>query len=239
MARFGSYLQGATGSVWTLATVLFIYVAFLGQRVQLLLQQEEIDTAKLDMADQQHRLDEQAAMTRKQLFESSFFQLLHSHERIVEGIAIGKKDDELAGRDCFTKWYSWLKVTIWPRVRKADNVNDSASIEAAFSQLYDHARTDLGHYFRSLYNLIKFVDEANIENKRFYTNLVRAQMSDQETLVLFYNCLSEQGEKFRVLVEKYSLLKHLGPSDLFELSHKELYSSSAFGRLALQISSDR
>src|SRR5258707_5899338 len=35
MSRLGSYLQGAVGSLWALASVLFIYIAFLGQRVQI------------------------------------------------------------------------------------------------------------------------------------------------------------------------------------------------------------
>ena len=46
LSALGSYLQGSVSSVWALAGLLFIYVAFLGQKQQLLLQQEEIQAEK-------------------------------------------------------------------------------------------------------------------------------------------------------------------------------------------------
>jgi len=229
LARFGSYLQGATGSVWALASVLFIYVAFLGQRVQILLQQEELDLTKEDVTDQQKRLDEQIAMSRKQLFESSFFQLLAAHGRIVEGISIGTGGRELVGRDCFTRWYADLRKTCYPQATAKNPTDDRRAIEEGFELLYKHWRTDLGHYFRSLYNIIKFVNAAEIIDRRLYTNLVRAQMSDQETLILFYNCLTHRGAKFYPLVERFALLKHLDPRDLCMPDHKRLYNDSAYG----------
>src|SRR5689334_18875424 len=39
---FGSYLQGAVGSLWSLAWVLFIFAAFLAQKQQLIQQDAEL-----------------------------------------------------------------------------------------------------------------------------------------------------------------------------------------------------
>ena len=229
MARLGSYLQGATGSVWALATVLFIYVAFLGQRMQILLQQEALEMTNSDVAEQRRRLDEQVAMSRKQMFESSFFQLLAAHGRIVDGISIGKGDNREVGRDCFTHWYSQFRLRIFRRVAPAHVGDAKKAIEVAFEELYAQWRTDLGHYFRSLYNLIKFVKAAKVSDPRLYTNLVRAQMSDQEVLILFYNCLTQRGVKFQPLVEEFALLKHLNPDDLCDPNHAKLYAKPAYG----------
>lgn len=71
------------------------------------------------------------------------------------------------------------------------------------------------HYFRSLYRLIKFIDEADEtiippKEKYKYAALVRATLSQFELVLLYYNCLSNAGNiKFKPLVEDYSLLKNL------------------------------
>jgi hypothetical protein len=105
-----------------------------------------------------------------------------------------------------------------------------AAIQPAFDRLYALWRTDLGHYFRSLYNLTKFVKAAERADGRRYTNLIRAQMSDQEVLVLFYNCLTPRGAKFKSLVEEYALLKHLDPTDLCDPKQRDQYKDTAYGQ---------
>lgn len=87
----------------------------------------------------------------------------------------------------------------------------------------------LGHYFRTLYNIIKFVKQSNVPNKRFYTNLVRAQISEDETLVIFYDCLSELGsERFKPLVEEFALLKTIKKEKLIKPEHMALFADRAF-----------
>lgn len=90
----------------------------------------------------------------------------------------------------------------------------------------------MGHYFRNLYHIVKFVDKANISNKREYTNILRAQLSTGELLLLYFNCLSRYGnEKFKPLVEKYSLLKTIADDDeLLRYDCKDLYDKMAFGK---------
>ena len=48
-------------------------------------------------------------------------------------------------------------------------------------------------------------------------------------LILFYNCLTERGAKFRPLVEKLALLKHLDSDDLCSSEHAKFYAPSAYG----------
>lgn len=75
----------------------------------------------------------------------------------------------------------------------------------------------VNHYFRNIYQILKFVhcqkfdenEEKNHGIKKQYTNILRAQLSSFEATLLFYNCLSEQGDKLTPLVKKYDLLKHL------------------------------
>jgi len=107
----------------------------------------------------------------------------------------------------------------------------AAWAEDSYANFYKGANAELGHYFRTLYNLFKFVDNADIAEKRFYTNLIRAQISDSEALLLFLNGLSPQGQKFRGYLENYAVLKNVDKNDtLFRHAKwKETYSPSAFG----------
>ena len=87
----------------------------------------------------------------------------------------------------------------------------------------------MSHYFRTLYHIIKFVDKSTIENKKQYTSIVRAQLSSYEQVMLFYNCLHDNGnEKFKPLIEKYSLFKNLDTSLIFNQQHLDEYEDSAY-----------
>ena len=94
----------------------------------------------------------------------------------------------------------------------------------------------VGYYFRALYNFVKFVDQSDFpeefEAKKFYTNLIRAQLSSYELGLLFYNCLSYREAKFKVLVEKYALLEDMDFKVLINEEHKSLYDKSAYGESA-------
>ena len=61
-----------------------------------------------------------------------------------------------------------------------------------------------------------------------YTSITRSQLSDYELLLLFYNGLSEMGEKFKPLIEEYALLKNLPRMDIYDSSLFDLYEGSAY-----------
>jgi hypothetical protein len=101
----------------------------------------------------------------------------------------------------------------------------------AYTQVYHAQQQQLAHYFRNLYHIIKFVKTSDMSDKRRYTSLVRAQLSAYELPVLFYNCLTPYGERFRPLVEEFGLLEHLDPQLLLNPSHardETLYAKSTY-----------
>lgn len=79
----------------------------------------------------------------------------------------------------------------------------------------------LGRYFRNLYQILEFIDQYasrfvnevgsdELPGKR-YADILRAQLSSDELLLLFYNCSSklvDQGQ-FRELLKKYEILEHM------------------------------
>ncbi|WP_187322237.1 putative phage abortive infection protein [Serratia marcescens] len=127
-----------------------------------------------------------------------------------------------------------LAVLMEPESRMVltqDELLELYSIQFMYDPFWKRYRSDLGHYFRFLFNLIKYVDNADIndEEKYRYVKIVRAQLTDYEIVIIFYNALSTMSfEKFKPLIEKYTLLNNLPEDLLFDVSHKKYFNESAF-----------
>lgn len=93
-----------------------------------------------------------------------------------------------------------------------------------FGQVYDELwpelRPQFGHYFRYLYRIIKVIDDSELPNQQKIklAKVVRAQLSDYELAILFYNIQSSVGDKFESLCYRYDLLDNL-PKDLYLCPH--------------------
>ena len=123
---------------------------------------------------------------------------------------------------------------------QATTLNENEMAVRCYEDFYKRYQHDLGHYFRNLYHIIKFVDEtdalkssdASVEHKgrRRYTSLARAQLSVYELGLLFYNGLGSEGRKFKPLIERYGLLENLHDREHILLLpiHETYYGQSAF-----------
>lgn len=163
-------------------------------------------------------------------------------------------------RQCFTLWYILLKegfrdaalediANVKIPTSKAEehlvNVQenppkgplptprtDERIIKLYYKAFYEPRQELLGHYFRIMYHIVKFVDSSSVlqtyEEKRRYVSLLRAQLSAHELLLLFYNGISTKAIKFKPLIEKYGLLEHLDRRLLLDESHSHFYKASAY-----------
>lgn len=233
----GDFMAGTVASVWSLAGLFFIYVAFLGQKQQLLNQQLElmysqleVKYTRLELAGQKKELKEQNKTLRRQRFENTFFQLLQNHQDIVNGLDIQRRKNSeyqtiAQGRDCFSNFYKSLTSRI-------KTVIDFNQMEEIYIEFYNQRQSDLGHYFRNLYHILKFVTEApelEDEERTKYTNLLRALLSSYELVLLFYNGLGRFGwNKLKPLLEKFSMLKNMDRSLIFQDEHLGKYNELAF-----------
>jgi hypothetical protein len=232
----GDFMAGTVASIWSLAGLFFIYVAFLGQKQQLLNQQLEImysqlevKYTRLELEGQKHEMIEQNQTLRHQRFENTFFQLVSLHHQIVNGIDLRKQGTVIdQGRDVFKSKYRFVKDDL-------RGVTSLDAINQRYLRHYKDSQTDFGHYFRNLYRIIKYIDSIDFldfEGKYLYTSWLRAQLSSAELLMLFYNCISENGrEMFKPLLERYHFLKNLPIEELGSAKHRSFYEESAFAKV--------
>lgn len=241
----GDFMAGTVASIWSLAGLFFIYVAFLGQKQQLSNQQLEImysqlevKYTRLELAGQKEEMKLQNDTLKQQRFENTFFQQLNLFNSIINSIDLRDKDTKevtTSGRDCFAVFHKRfrnnLSKIIYGKIRLSADLTGATVEQAlnAYNDLYKKDRADLSHYFRTYYQIIKFIDNSEIENKRQYISIARAQLSCHEQIILFYNCLHANGrEKFKPLIEKYSLWKDIDSLYISNKIHLKEYAESAY-----------
>jgi hypothetical protein len=235
---FGDMFGGVNAFFSGLAFAVLVFT-LLQQRTELSLQRKELAMTREELAGQRRALVSQNELIALQSFESTFFQLLRLHNEIVhaidlvaapnesDGAAIGNRVTN--GRDCFSVFYRRLRKEYKSRRPVAGGISRD-QLMTAYVSFYSANQANLGHYFRSLYNMVKLVDRSVVSDKSVLINLIRAQLSDFEVALLFYNGLSDYGENFKPLIERYALLKHLDPNHVFEQRHLAYFSIGAFGK---------
>jgi hypothetical protein len=212
---FGAYVGGIAGTIIALATLIALAVT-------LALQAREMEKARHAVA--------------RQIFDSTFFQLLHRFNDVLDSVSVKqlRMDDGeyeiVEGRTAIS--------LIYKQMSNRYPVNRDADVRGAIVDMHRDAYATyenmLGPYFRTLYHVFKFIDgqdSLDDQEKLDYANIARAQLSRFEIALLFYNCLTPFGDKFKPLIEKYGILKHVNKADLADARHKDdrtLYEATAF-----------
>lgn len=97
-------------------------------------------------------------------------------------------------------------------------------VSKMFEEFYNEHQQNLGHYFRYIYNIVKYVlDSVNRldeEDKQRYLSILQSQLSNDEMGLIFYNVLSKHGQttsgeyRFLKWLDKYGLLENMDSQSL-------------------------
>lgn len=168
-------------------------------------------------------------------FESNLFEMIHIQQEIINGLLVEElpKSDKVEsqrGRDVFQFVYESVPHKIWlgnecrdSTLRHALEISDDVKIAVpSLERMWF-----LDHYYRHLYRVFKYIDDADAQlistNKKYeYASIVRATLSQYELIMLFYMGFYHQ--KFKKLIEKYSILNNLRFGLFASKNDMELYS---------------
>lgn len=196
---FGDYIGGTVG---TIVGIISIYLLYKTYTSQVLFARNQDVVAK------------------RQQFESTFFNLLEQQQCLREQLECEIGEEHYQS-------FSYLK-------RMRENLSDSLSclnyridevtvenkilLKNIVNQLYlDFFLPNvshLGHYFRHLYHILKYVDESNLQDAKQYVDILQAQLSNDELYLLAINGISNYGRrKMLPLMDKYSLLENFNAND--------------------------
>lgn len=207
---FGDYAGGVIGTLTGLISVVFLYRTY---RIQI-----EISRV-------------QESQQKSSQFETTFFALLSQQRNILQQIS-GELTDSYGGTKIFTghAYIGMLRHDLEIRLSdlmyeeqliSKDNKNVlKVKVHSLYDDLYQFHASQLGHYFRHLYHVVKFVDDSCELNKKKYIDLIQAQMNTDELYLTAINGISNYGRKRMLpLLDKYSFLENLiiGGSEVSKL----------------------
>ncbi len=211
-AYFGSYLGGTL-------TPILAFLSFVALLITIQIQHKE--------------LSETSETLKLQNFETTFFNMINLHNEIIKNLlliklnkkrmtingedravyAIGdtavevEEDQVYSGKRVLSKLFEILNIFIRDCINS--NQSDPKNLYRAFL-LEFHEIID--HYFRNIYHILKFIDkDQNLEKKKFYTNILRAQLSNYELALILMNSLyydDDEKKLFKLLV-KYEFMEPL------------------------------
>lgn len=212
--QFGDFFGGVIGSIITLTSFIFLYYAFKEQRLanvethetnKKIIQQNEL----LKKQDEQHLYWERLSQ-----FDTHFNTLLSLYEDSLNGY---QNEDKQCGRKVLNqKVASYIASTTFENSDGYTKRVQAAS--SKFNGFIIKHRTLINAHMRLFYQLLVLLDTPYLEDssKVVYLKIVRSQLTDEELILIRYNCLTKRGQKMQMPVFRYNILKHLPLLDLFE-----------------------
>lgn len=203
------------------------------QRDEMKLQRDEMKLQREEMKESTKSLMLQAKLYEKQNFETTFFQLLNLYTNIVNDLIY--EDTSIEPPKIAYKKEAMFKYAD-EFLKSADGEMSSLKIFTdAYTKFMKNNHIKLNHYYRTVYRIIKYVDDYKDAykqiDKSFYVALLRAQLTSPELAMMFFNGISQK--KMKNLIEKYSLLEHMPRTNFlkkFSIEIIQQYDTSAFGK---------
>lgn len=223
-SAFGAYYGGLVGPILSFFAFLILMVNLNRQDYQIKEQDKRI--AKIDELQRVVRLEETVG------------GLLDALNTIVQGIYIARKNKSYRGQRAFFYLYKFALRRAYVEICHTHVSQPSFEslinplTRDAYINFYKSHGSYVGHYFRTLYTIVKTIDteaQTDVERTKLISWLT-CRLSRFELLLLFYNGLSIFGERrFKPLIERYSLFEHMDTDYLFDWRHLEFYAKSAYG----------
>lgn len=209
---------------------LLTFLTFIGVLATIFLQREELQGTREEIGRQANALETQLQAIAKQNFEATLFQMLSLHSSNVNELrGFDGNRNPISGRAVISKYVSDLSRTYGNAHTRGYDPSDLNLWPNIYRDFWNERRNELGHYFRLLYNMIRFVnaktprigDDTNRAERTEYMRIIRAQLSDAELVLIFYNCFSEHGERLLQYARNYDLFDNLDETLLFNEQHRE------------------
>jgi len=230
---------GQLGDTFNILTSLFTGLAFAGLLISISLQKEELGEVKKEFKEQTKALESQQKEMVIQSFDNKFFQMLNLFNNIIDGLSYKRRNTSYATARThidYTQYgginaplpipeefHKYEKREVLIRIKnifEKQLLENQNNFQLSFDYLNREHDTTFKFYFINLYQILKYVDKQfdnDIESAKNYTNIVRAQLSKDELVLLFYNAIGVipfSGKNYKILVEKYAFFEHLTYQDL-------------------------
>ena len=170
----------------------------------------------ITMIKQQSQIDEQTHFIARSEMNETFFKLLNHLKEVKQDLGWTQSNEKE------------LKRIYYDLKRRFGESPEHTSV-CVFQGLHDDHHTDFDNYFRTLRYMLKYLNEHPLDpdEKRVYSNLLRAQISQEEAGLIYYNMelrstkTNPPDPKFEEYIRKFNLLADLKSWTQIYDPHKE------------------
>lgn len=236
-AQFGDFMGGTLNPILAFfAFIALLYTIKLQSNAlkiskdELTASRKELEKSRIAQEEQSKSLELQNQATNQQIFENTFFKLLD----LLNGIKSNMTYEKIKSKASYSEG-RLVPVSETMVLFSSDTIDMllnhlKKDFKSDYNKFNKKFESKTGAYFGQIYQIIKFVENSNIENKQRYLNIFRAQFSKKELDLLFYHCLGEIGKrKFKKLIEKYEFFEHIAYTDSIKKQILE-YNKNVFGK---------
>lgn len=251
-SEFGNFIGGYMGTLFALASVIFLYSTLRDQRRTSEI--EKFETRFFELI-RLHRDNVQEITLKTQNGKKIFVLFIREFREIMKIVKEVFKNDKLDIKQIIEISYLAFFYGIGPnstrilknsltdydkiKVNKLIQELESQKHEIKKERNFDYVpfeghQSRLGHYYRHLFQSINYCHNKKIDIDKYeYIKLIRAQLSNHEQALLFLNSISKLGKPWKDenLIKTYRLIKNI-PGDFFdpknEIDIKELYPEMIF-----------
>ncbi len=219
-AQFGNLYGGLIGTILSASSVFLLIYTIFHQKIET--QKNNLENNFFKMLDyhNQHlnyicipHLNAEKGMVEGKRafiqFKIQFKNILEITQATLDHRNINYTQDDLVDISYIIFYYglegSWTTF-ILNKCKKYHFINSVTlkEIQQKLNQKIDKKlvranQTYLSSYFRNMYNAIKMIDESDIltlEEKKNLIKILRAQLSNPELYILFFNIISRFGKKW-------------------------------------------
>lgn len=192
--ELGDFIGGTSGTFASFAGLAFVYVGFLGQRLQILMQQEELELNRQEMRDtrmeiqgQKEQLEMQNRQFQKQSFERVFFDLIsffksESKEYFKEipgGMSLTER--------LYDFYNYFLRSYGGPSFKEIEPVDIGPLITKTFDDRFSREIRKIISIKDMTLNILKHLDNnKKLVDTFFFREIFRSSLNVHEQQLLFY-----------------------------------------------------
>lgn len=221
LGTYGDFIGGFIGTGVTLYSAYLLFITLKEQNV-VNRETQKVNTNVISTNNAVVKTNKIIiAQSYLQLFDNKFTTFLSLYQHALDAYRYNNKK----GREAFVNIMdSFLEK---PFQNGSTYMSRTKVAVKEYEQIYAANCREMSVHLRMLYHVARLIgmaenedDDGNTildeENRVIYAKCLRAQLCDEEMIMLRYNCLTNKGRNMQEFVNQFNLIKHIPLMSLLE-----------------------
>ncbi|TMP73505.1 putative phage abortive infection protein [Pseudoalteromonas sp. S1608] len=180
---------------------------------------KELELTRNELKNSATALEEQAKLLAVQSFETTFFNMLELHSKTLKQVKFNPDRtfmniiDEVEVDQIRSRGESSGSDAFFSIMFFISEISQGKNALKYFDIFYLWENKCIKSYYITLYQILKMIENTPFSklDKKKYSNVLRAQLSNQELVILMLFCINPRvnNAKFKGMVIEFNLLEHL------------------------------